>query len=74
MYINVYINVYTILSILKKKIFFIGLIGTKLFIPKMCLLECHKTSLSEHPLEINLLRDPKHCSNLQGSNFMLMFH
>ena len=40
----------------------------------MKLLERTKTPVSEHPLEINLLRGPKHCPSLHSNTFMLMFY
>ena len=41
---------------------------------KMSLLECPKAPVLECPLQINVLRGPKHCGSLYSSTFMLMFH
>ena len=33
-----------------------------------------KSVVSEHPLTVNMLKDPKHLWNLYDSNFILFFH
>ena len=40
----------------------------------MWLLECPKAPVSEHPLEVKVLKDPKHCSSLYGTTFLATFH
>ena len=41
---------------------------------KIKLLESHKILVSEHPLEINLLRGPKNYSRLHSSTIIVMPH
>ena len=33
----------------------------------------HKSSVSENPLTVNVLRSPKNCCNLQKNTFILIF-
>ena len=42
--------------------------------PKLCLLECKKVRVSEHPPGVNSSPGLKHCSNLRGITFILIFH
>ena len=44
------------------------------WIQKMCLLECPKAPVSEHPFVVNLLKVLKHSWSLHKSTFMLTFH
>ena len=40
----------------------------------MCFFECRKGLVSEHPPGVKVVAGPKHCSNLHGIVFILIFH
>ena len=41
---------------------------------KICFFECWKGLVSEHPPGVKVVAGPKHCSNLHGIVFILIFH
>ena len=45
----------------------------KLQTAKTWLEKSLKSPVSEHPLIVNILKGPKHCRNLQGSTFIILF-
>ena len=41
---------------------------------KSWLDKCLKIRVSEHRLTVNMLKRPKHCWNLYGTGFIIIFH
>ena len=58
----------------KKKVTLIAYIFRNYGVQKTRLNKYRKSSVSENPLIVNMLKGPKHCLKLQDSTFIIFFH
>ena len=61
------------LDILKKEKTVIGYVFPKLLNDRHLVRNCLRSPISEEIRIVNILKDPKHCWNLRGSSFLIIF-